>query len=126
MVTHIKRNECRLLCSGISISKKERRRNLFRFNLVTTLQSKIVPNHALNMNGSPCMRVELHSVSSGLQSSIFSRNDPFHRRLSYYPTNQSQHWENNIHVLFTNILFESMDILNGDRVPKKLKFELNE
>ena len=37
VVTNIKRNDCRLLHSGISISKNERRRKLFRFNLVTTV-----------------------------------------------------------------------------------------
>ena len=37
VVTNIKRNACRLLHSCISISKKERRRKLFRFNLVTTV-----------------------------------------------------------------------------------------
>ena len=35
--TNKKRTDCRLLHSGISISKKERRRKLFHFNLVTTL-----------------------------------------------------------------------------------------
>ena len=35
MVTNIKLNYCRLFHSGISISKKERRRKLFGFNLVT-------------------------------------------------------------------------------------------
>ena len=37
VVTNIKRNDCRLLRNGIYISKKERRRKLFRFNLVTTV-----------------------------------------------------------------------------------------
>ena len=37
VVTNIKRNDCRLLHNGISISKKERRRKLFRFNQVTTV-----------------------------------------------------------------------------------------
>ena len=36
IVTIIKRNDCRLLHNGISISKSERRRKLFRFNLVTS------------------------------------------------------------------------------------------
>ena len=36
-VTNIKWNDCRLFHSGISISKKERRRKLFCFNLVTTV-----------------------------------------------------------------------------------------
>ena len=36
MVTNIKRNDCRLFHSGLSISKKERRRKLIRFNLATT------------------------------------------------------------------------------------------
>ena len=37
VVTNIKRNNCRLLHNGISILQKERRRKLFRFNLVTTV-----------------------------------------------------------------------------------------
>ena len=37
VVTNIKRNDGRLLLSGISTSKKGRRRKLFRFNLVTTV-----------------------------------------------------------------------------------------
>ena len=39
VVTNIKRNDCRLLHSGISISKKERRLKWFRFNLVITVYS---------------------------------------------------------------------------------------
>ena len=35
--TNVRRNDCRLFHSGISISKKERRRKLFHFNLVTTV-----------------------------------------------------------------------------------------
>ena len=37
VITNIKRNDCRLLRSGISISKKEQRRKLFSINLVTTV-----------------------------------------------------------------------------------------
>ena len=37
VVTNIKLNDCRLHHSGIYISKKERRRKLFWFNLVTTV-----------------------------------------------------------------------------------------
>ena len=35
--TNIKRNDCRLHNSDISMSKKERRRKLIHFNLVTTV-----------------------------------------------------------------------------------------
>ena len=42
VVTNIKRNDCRLLNNGIYISKKERRRKLFRFNLVTTVENMLV------------------------------------------------------------------------------------
>ena len=35
--TNVKRKDCRLLHSGISISKKEQSRKLFHFNLVTTV-----------------------------------------------------------------------------------------
>ena len=41
VVAKLKRNDCRLLHSGISISKIERRRKLFRFNLVTTVVNQI-------------------------------------------------------------------------------------
>ena len=40
--TNIKRKDCRLLHSGISISKKKRRRKLFHFNLVTTVNISLV------------------------------------------------------------------------------------
>ena len=36
-VTKLTRNDCRLLHRGIYISKRERRRKLFRFNSVTTV-----------------------------------------------------------------------------------------
>ena len=39
MVTNITRNDCRLLHSGVIISKKERRRKLFLFNMVTTVSN---------------------------------------------------------------------------------------
>ena len=38
---HFKWNDSRLLYSGISISKKEQRRKLFRFYLVTTVDNQI-------------------------------------------------------------------------------------
>ena len=41
VVTNIKRIDCRLPHSGISISKRERRRKLFRFNLVITVPCTI-------------------------------------------------------------------------------------
>ena len=37
VVTNTKRNDCHLLHSSISISKKEPRYKVFRFNLVTTV-----------------------------------------------------------------------------------------
>ena len=37
VVTKLKRNDCRLLHNDISISKKEGRRKLFRYNLITTV-----------------------------------------------------------------------------------------
>ena len=40
VVTNKKRNDCRLLQRGISISKKERRRKLFRFHLFITVNYK--------------------------------------------------------------------------------------
>ena len=41
VVINIKRNNCRLLHSSISISKKERRRNIFRFKLVTPVNNNL-------------------------------------------------------------------------------------
>ena len=37
VITNIKWNDCRLLHNNISISKKERRLKLFRFNVVTVV-----------------------------------------------------------------------------------------
>ena len=44
VVTNIKRNDCRLLHRAISISQKERRRKLFRLNLVTTVNKIVYKN----------------------------------------------------------------------------------
>ena len=47
VVTNINRNDCRLLHSGIFISKKERRRKLFCFNLVITVYTNIHNIHVM-------------------------------------------------------------------------------